>query len=297
MISILFICHGNICRSPMAEFILKDMVKKRGLDSDFRIASAATSREEIGNPVYPPARRKLAENGITCSGHHARRMTRDDYDEYDLIICMDHANVRNARIIAGGDPDNKIVLILDYTKRKGQEVADPWYTGDFDATWDDLIEGCEALLNKLGTELNPLIDRSEALKEAYSLVKHDEGGYFAEVYTSGSSMDGRAFAGSIFYLLGAGESSRYHQIDCDEIWFYHEGCGMRITVLLPTGEREEHLIGRNFDKGERAMAVIPKGSVFAAENLEADGFTFVSCLTVPKFSLDGYRILSDDEIG
>lgn len=147
---ILFVCHGNICRSPMAEYIMKDMVSRRGIGGGFEIASAATSREEIGNPVYPPARRKLAQNGIGCAGHSARQMTKADYGCYDLIVCMDRANVRNAARIAGGDPEGKIVLLLDLTARKGREVADPWYTGDFDATWDDLIEGCGALLEKTG---------------------------------------------------------------------------------------------------------------------------------------------------
>ena len=143
---ILFICHGNICRSPMAEFVLKDMVRKRGLEDLFEIASAATSREEIGNPVYPPARRKLAEYGIACSGHHARQMTKEDYDHYDMIICMDDNNKRNIMRITGGDPDSKISLILDFTDRAGQQVADPWYTGNFDATWRDVTEGCEGLI-------------------------------------------------------------------------------------------------------------------------------------------------------
>ena len=146
MVRILFICHGNICRSPMAEFVMKDMVKRHGFERDYEIASAATSREEIGNPVYPPAKRKLAENGISCAGHHARQMTKADYDYYDLIVCMDLANIRNACRIAGGDPENKIALLLDYTKRKGQEVADPWYTGDFEAAWTDVTEGCAGLL-------------------------------------------------------------------------------------------------------------------------------------------------------
>ena len=150
MIRILFVCHGNICRSPMAEYVLKDMVHERGLDQQFEIASAATSREEIGNPVYPPARRKLADYGISCMGHHARQMTKADFDRYDRIVCMDHANVRNACRIAGGDPENKIVLLLDYTERKGQEVADPWYTGDFDAAWDDIALGCSGLLGQEG---------------------------------------------------------------------------------------------------------------------------------------------------
>ncbi len=128
---------------------MKDMVKKRGLDPLFEIASAATSREEIGNPVYPPARRKLLEHGIGCSGHHARQMTKRDYEYYDLIVCMDHANVRNVQRIAGGDPENKIKLLLDYAGRPGREVADPWYTGNFDDTWDDVTEGCAGMTERL----------------------------------------------------------------------------------------------------------------------------------------------------
>ena len=128
---------------------MKDMVRKRGLEAEFEIASAATSREEIGNPVYPPARRKLAEHGIGCAGHHARQMTRADYDQFDLIICMDHANVRNAQRITGGDPKHKLRLLLDYTDCPGEEVADPWYTGNFDATWRDVTEGCAALIETL----------------------------------------------------------------------------------------------------------------------------------------------------
>ena len=148
-IKILFVCHGNICRSPMAEFVMKDMVHKRGLDDRFKIASAATSREEIGNPVYPPARRKLMEHGISCGGHHARQMTREDYDRYDYIIGMDHANIRNILRITGGDPEGKVSLLLDHTARAGQEVADPWYTGDFDETWQDVTEGCAGLLEEI----------------------------------------------------------------------------------------------------------------------------------------------------
>ena len=149
MTGILFVCHGNICRSPMAEFVMKDLVRRKHLESRFEIASAATSREELGNPVYPPARKKLAENGIACDGHHARQMTGADYDRYDLIVCMDRNNVRNALRITGGDPEHKVVLLLDYANRAGREVADPWYTGDFDATWDDIVSGCEGLLRKL----------------------------------------------------------------------------------------------------------------------------------------------------
>ncbi len=154
---ILFVCHGNICRSPMAEFVLMDMVKKRGLEEQYEIASAATSREEIGNPVYPPARRKLAEHGIGCAGHRARQMTKYDYGYYDLIVCMDRANVRNASRITGGDPRGKIHLLLDFTDRAGREVADPWYTGDFEATWQDVVEGCEGLIeNTMGSQGFPI---------------------------------------------------------------------------------------------------------------------------------------------
>ena len=133
----------------MAEFVMKDMVRQKGLADEYEIASAATSREEIGNPVYPPARRKLAEHGIGCTGHAARQMTRRDYDHFDRILGMDHANIRNIQRIAGGDPEGKVTLLLDHAGRAGQEVADPWYTGDFDAAWYDILEGCEGLLAEL----------------------------------------------------------------------------------------------------------------------------------------------------
>lgn len=132
----------------MAEFVMKDLVRKAGLESQFHIASAATSAEEIGNPVYPPARRKLAEHGINCSGKTARQLTRADYDRYDLLIGMDNANLRNMRRICGGDSDGKIRLLLEFTGRSG-EVADPWYTGDFETTWRDVQEGCSGLLRHL----------------------------------------------------------------------------------------------------------------------------------------------------
>ena len=148
MVKILFVCHGNICRSPMAEFVMKDLVQKAGLDAQFEIASAATSTEEIGNPVYPPARRKLAEHGIRCDGKRARQLRRDDYTRYDLLIGMDRANVRNMERICGGDPEGKLHLLLEYTARPG-EVADPWYTGDFQATWEDVEAGCTGLLQSL----------------------------------------------------------------------------------------------------------------------------------------------------
>ena len=148
MTRVLFVCHGNICRSPMAEFVLRDMADKAGRGAEFVIASAATSTEEIGNPVYPPARRKLAEHGIRCGGKTARQMTAEDYRRYDLLIGMDGRNLANMRRICGGDPDGKMHLLMDFTRRPG-EVADPWYTGDFDAAWRDVTEGCRGLLQWL----------------------------------------------------------------------------------------------------------------------------------------------------
>lgn len=143
---ILFVCHGNICRSPMAEFVMKYLVKEAGLEDQFEIASAATSTEEIGNPVYPPARRKLEEHGISCEGKRARVITRDDYHYYDQIVVMDSENIQSLRWLFGKDKDRKVKLLMDYTDRPG-EVADPWYTGDFEATWQDVSEGCKSLLN------------------------------------------------------------------------------------------------------------------------------------------------------
>ena len=148
MEKILFICHGNICRSPMAEFVMKNLVKKAGLASQFHIESAATSWEEIGNPVYPPARHKLAEHGINCGGHVARQLTSRDYNEYDLLVGMDSANLRDMHRICGGDYARKMSLLMDHTARPGN-VADPWYTGDFEATWQDVLEGCQGLLKEL----------------------------------------------------------------------------------------------------------------------------------------------------
>ena len=145
---ILFVCHGNICRSPMAEFVMKDLVAKAGREKDFYIESAATSTEEIGNAVYPPARRKLAEHGIRCDGKTARQMTRRDYERFDYIVGMDQWNLRNMRRLCDDDPEGKIHLLMEFTKRPS-DVADPWYTGDFDATWRDVLEGCQALLEIL----------------------------------------------------------------------------------------------------------------------------------------------------
>lgn len=144
---ILFVCHGNICRSPMAEFVMKDLVGKAGLKDDYYIESAATSTEEIGNEVYPPARRKLAEHGISAKGKTARQLTRRDYDRFDLLIGMDTWNIRNMNRMCGGDPQGKIHRLMDYTRRPG-DVADPWYTGDFETTWQDVLEGCQCLLEQ-----------------------------------------------------------------------------------------------------------------------------------------------------
>lgn len=151
MIKVLFVCHGNICRSPMAEFVMKDMVAKAGAGERFVIDSAATSTEELGNPVYPPARRELAAHGVVCGPHTARQMTRADYDKYDLLIGMDSANIRNMTRICGGDPAGKIHRLLDYTARPG-DVADPWYTGDFSTTWRDVAEGCRGLLKAITSQ-------------------------------------------------------------------------------------------------------------------------------------------------
>ena len=159
MVKILFVCHGNICRSPMAAYIMKHLVQEAGLEGQFQIASAATSREELGSPVYPPARRKLAEHGISCAGHMARQLQRRDYDAYDLLIGMDRANLRNMHRICGGDDAGKMHLLLDFAggtpaepEKSGfcfGEVADPWYTGDFDAAWSDILDGCRGLLHRL----------------------------------------------------------------------------------------------------------------------------------------------------
>lgn len=150
MHKILFICHGNICRSPMAEFLLKDIVNKRGLADAFEIASAATSREEIGNPVHYGTRNKLAQFGISVAGKHAVQVTKRDYEHYDLLLVMDSNNIRNLRRVIGEDKQNKVHLLLDYTERKGESIADPWYTGDFDVTYDDIMEGLAGLLEQLG---------------------------------------------------------------------------------------------------------------------------------------------------
>lgn len=145
---ILFVCHGNICRSPMAEFIFRDLVKKRGLEGRITCASAGISDEERGNPVYPPARRKLQALGIDCTGKRARQMTRADYAQYDLLISMEDINLRRMRQICGGDAEGKIHLLLEDAPGP-RDIVDPWYTGDFDTACSDILEGCELLLGKI----------------------------------------------------------------------------------------------------------------------------------------------------
>ncbi len=144
-IKILFICHGNICRSPMAEFVLKDMVKKQGMGDFFQIASCATSTEEIGNGVHPGTKKKLAENGITVKGKTAVQIKKSDYDTYDYILAMDERNIVNMKRIIGDDKKNKVSRLLDFTSHP-RDIADPWYTGNFDITYQDIVEGCEAFL-------------------------------------------------------------------------------------------------------------------------------------------------------
>ena len=149
---IMFVCHGNICRSPMAEFIFKDMLKKQGIESDYVVASSATSTEEIrgdiGNPVYPPAREELKKHGISCDGKRAVQLKKSDYDKYDIFVAMDRMNIRNIGRIFGKDPENKVFKLMDFTDRKG-DVADPWYSDRFDVAYNDIYDGCIGLLESL----------------------------------------------------------------------------------------------------------------------------------------------------
>ena len=147
-IKILFVCHGNICRSPMAEFVMKNLVNEKCRSNDFFIASAATSTEELGNPVYPPARRVMEQHGLDCRGKYARRITREDYVDYDYLIGMDERNIANMKRFFGGDPEGKISLLLNWADID-REVADPWYSGDFEAAWRDVNTGCQALFNAI----------------------------------------------------------------------------------------------------------------------------------------------------
>lgn len=148
MHNLLFVCHGNICRSPMAEMVMKDLVRKAGVEKDFYIDSAACHTDEIGNGMHRGTRSKLTQMGVPFTDHRARLVTNGDYDKFDLIICMDSANFRDLNYKFSGDGDNKVHKLLEYVNETG-DVADPWYTGDFDETWNDVLRGCTALLEKL----------------------------------------------------------------------------------------------------------------------------------------------------
>ncbi len=153
MINVMFVCHGNICRSPMAEFVFKDLVKKKGLEDLFIIASSATSTEEIGNSVHHGTRNKLKEHGISTEGKRAVQLKKQDYEKYDYIIAMDEWNITNIKRIIGHDSKNIVYKLCDFTE-KARDIADPWYTGDFDQTYSDVYEGCEALLNYILNNMN-----------------------------------------------------------------------------------------------------------------------------------------------
>lgn len=151
MIRVMFVCHGNICRSPMAEFVFKDMLREAGLSDEVYVSSAATSREAIGEPVHSGTRRKLAEFGISVSGKYAVQLTKADYDDYDYIIAMDNYNIKNIERIIGADTENKVCKLLDFVD--GGDIADPWYTGNFDETYNDIVNGCRGLLKSLKARL------------------------------------------------------------------------------------------------------------------------------------------------
>lgn len=150
-IKVLFICHGNICRSPMAEFVFRDMIQKRNLGTQFHIASAATSTEEIGNPVHYGTVRKLREHGISTEGKYAVQLRKKDYQAYDYIIGMEYRNIHNIDRVIGSDPEHKVYKLLDFSENP-RDIADPWYTGDFDRTYDDILEGCKGFLAYLVSE-------------------------------------------------------------------------------------------------------------------------------------------------
>ena len=150
MIKIMFVCHGNICRSPMAELVMRDIIKKAGMNEKIHIASSATSREEIGNPGHPGTRKKLAEYGLSVDGKTATQITKEDYKNYDYIIVMDSFNLRNLQRIIGSDIEKKVYMLLDFAD--GGDIADPWYTGNLDRTYDDILKGCKGLFNKITTE-------------------------------------------------------------------------------------------------------------------------------------------------
>lgn len=153
MLKLLFVCHGNICRSPMAEFVMKDIVRKNGLSDEIYVESCATSTEEIGNDIHYGTKRKLIEMGVPFEKRGARQITKKDYENFDYIILMDSYNVRNLKRIIPDDTKNKVFKLLDFSERKGEDIADPWYTGNFDETYNDVLEGCNGLLLKLKSEI------------------------------------------------------------------------------------------------------------------------------------------------
>lgn len=171
MNKLLFVCHGNICRSPMAELYMKDLCARAGLSAQFAIASAATSTEELGNPVYPPVRRLLAAHGIDCAGKTARQLRAEDYEDFDLLLGMDSYNLRNIRHLFGEDEEKKLKLLLDYAGRPGESVADPWYTRDFEATWEDVTAGCQGLLGALTDSRVLELGGCETRRELYEVLR------------------------------------------------------------------------------------------------------------------------------
>ena len=171
MTKILFVCHGNICRSPMAEFYMNDLAERAGLRDELFAASAAVSAEELGNGVYPPVRALLREEGIDCAGKTARQLRPADYEAYDLLIGMDKWNLRAMRRLLGADPEDKLHLLLDYAGRPGEEVSDPWYTRDFRAAWDDVTAGCRGLLEALTGTMLLDFEGCESKKELYAVLR------------------------------------------------------------------------------------------------------------------------------
>lgn len=172
MIKILFICHGNICRSPAAELVMKELVRRAGLAADFEIDSAATSAEELGNPVYPPMRRVLNAHGLSCRGITARQIRRADYERYDLLVGMDEENLWDMRRIFHGDPDGKLRNLMDYAGRPGAAVADPWYTRDFEQAWEDVLEGCKGMLYELTGTVLLDFTRCAEIDSLYGELRH-----------------------------------------------------------------------------------------------------------------------------
>ena len=232
MIKILFVCHGNICRSPMAEFVLKDMVRRAGLSAQFEIASAATSSEELGNPVYPPARRLLALHGIDCTVKTARRISRADYDEYDLIIGMDRENMRNMQRVFGGDHEGKLRTMLSFAGRPDDSVADPWYTRDFEATWSDVYEGCIGLLNLLYPDVTLDFSGCTERRELYDIMRGKM--LWQEFY--GNNLDaltdvltGLPYYGRRFSVILPPESSPVYEY-AKRICAVFSECGKEISI-------------------------------------------------------------------